>query len=177
MIKVILLAIGWIVLASAAYAGLSAAPWVPTKPKQKRRLMKHVDLKDGDRVYDLGCGTGTLLFEAVKKNPRIQAIGYELSILPFLIAYANHLLRGRRFQNLSIRFGDLFRKPLHEADVIFVFLLSKSYKRLRQKFAMELNDNCTVVVEAWPFPGIEPIQTVREEKLLPVFIYKGSQFR
>lgn len=173
MLTFILYAVLFIILGTAAYAGISAAPWVPTKPKQKNRLLEHLDLRDGMTIYDLGCGTGTLLFGVAEKNPNMKAIGYEISFLPFLIAK----IRSLKYKNVHIRYANLFQEPIEDANIVLVFLLSKSYKKLWKKFAAELEDDTLVVLEAWPFPRIEPVRTIREEKLLPLFFYQGKQFR
>ena len=172
-----LLYLFWIIVGSAAYAGVSAAPWVPTKPKQKRKLMKHVELKDNAHVYDLGCGTGTLLFASKKKNPTIKATGFEISVLPYLIAKLKTWLRPKQYKNISIQFGNLFNQDISNADVIFVFLLSKSYPKLKAKFAKELKDDCIVIVEAWPLLPVPNGQKIDEDGLLPVYIYKGYELK
>lgn len=170
MIKIFLLITFWIVLLSAAYAGVSAAPWVPTKSKQKRQIINSIDFKDGDTVYDLGCGTGTLLFETIKKNPNIHAVGIELSIVPYLVAK----IRSIFYKNVEIKFGNLFKKDISNANIVFIFLLSKSYPKLIKKLKVDLNPNTTIVVEAWPLQNIEPEKIIKEDNLLPVYIYKAS---
>jgi precorrin-6B methylase 2 len=165
------------ILATAAFAGISAAPWLPTKPKQRRHLIDNLELKQNATCYDLGCGDGTLLFALARKFPTAKAIGYEISLLPFLIGTIRKFIGGKKYKNVSLRFGNLFLKNLSEADLVLVFLLDKSYPKLKKKFSEELKDNAKIVVEAWPMPGIEPKKRLKEENLLPVFIYTGSQFR
>ncbi len=175
MLTYIIYAIVFVVLATAAYAGISAAPWLPTKPKQKRHLMDQLELSNGTTVYDLGCGTGTLLFSVVEKNPQVNAIGLEISVLPFVIAKIKSWLKSSK--NVSIRYANLFQKEIFDADIVFVFLLSKSYRKLWEKFARELKDDALVILEAWPFPDLKPIKTIKEDGLLPVYFYLGRQFR
>lgn len=165
------------VLISAAIAGLSAAPWVPTKPKQRRHLINSLDLKDDDICYDLGCGDGTVLFALARKNPNIRAIGYDISLLPLLIGNIRKLLGGKKYRNVSIRFGNLFTRDVSDANYIFVFLLDKSYPRLKKKFAKEIRDDANVIVEAWPIKEVDSVHEIREEGLLPVYFYSGSSFR
>ncbi len=174
-LALILIAIA--ILVTFSIAGLSAAPWVPTKPKQRKRFIENLEFKDGMTVYDLGCGTGTLLFEALKKNPRIKAIGSEISLLPYIIAKLRLLFGGAKYKNVSVRYVNLFKQDLQEADLVFVFLLSKAYPRLIKKFAKELKDDCRVAVEAWPLPDIKPHQIIEEDELLPIYLYRGEQFR
>ncbi|MBU1126299.1 MAG: class I SAM-dependent methyltransferase [Patescibacteria group bacterium] len=173
MLVYILYAILFVVIGTAAYAGISAAPWVPTKPKQTQRMIECLDLFDGAKVYDLGCGSGTLLFAAAKKNPNILAVGFEISVLPFLVAKIRSLFS----RQVTIHYGNLFKKDLRDADVVTVFLMSKIYNKLAQKFSKELKNDALVILEVWPFPNLEPERTIREENLLPMFVYRGRQFR
>lgn len=160
---------------SAAYAGISAAPWFPTLPKQKQAIINSVDLKDGMFVYDLGCGSGTLLFAAVKKNPNIHAIGCEISLLPYLIAKTQIFLHQKKYKNVSIKFRSLFKEDVSKADIIFVFLTRKVYSKLLPKLKKEVKSEAKIVVEAWPLLPVPHGEKIDTPGLLPIFIYKGLE--
>lgn len=166
-----------IVLGSAAYAGISAAPWLPTLPSQRRHLIENLKLEPGQTVVDLGCGDGSVLFAVGKKHPQVTCIGYDISFIPLALAWIRKVLYSKHTRNVSIRFGNLFTKDISHADIVFVFLLDRSYPRLIQSFATRLKPEAKVVVEAWPFPGFEPIETITGPQLLPVYIYSASSFR
>ncbi|MBI2453529.1 hypothetical protein HYV56_02390, partial [Candidatus Peregrinibacteria bacterium] len=51
-----------LLLLTAISSLLSGVPYVPTKKKVIEKLTKIVPLKNGEKVYDLGCGDGRLLF-------------------------------------------------------------------------------------------------------------------
>ncbi len=57
----------FILIASTAYAANSGAPWVPTKKKDIERFLNFVDLKPGEKFYELGCGDARLAIAAAKK--------------------------------------------------------------------------------------------------------------
>ncbi len=175
--QIVLVLIGLAILISASIAGISAAPWLPTKPSQRKHLLDNLKLDDGMTVIDLGCGDGSMLFALAKKNSTLKCIGYDISLLPLVIAWCRKLWGLRRYRKVSIKFGNLFTQKIDKADVVFVFLLDKSYPRLIEKFKREISPSARVVVEAWPLPGIDPTETIKAEGLLPVFIYSGSVFR
>jgi precorrin-6B methylase 2 len=175
--KLLLLILAMPIIATAAFAGVSAAPWLPTKPKQRRDLIDSLDLRDGDVCYDLGCGDGSVLFAVARKNPNVTSIGYEISLLPWFAARVRKVLGGKKYRNVSIRYGNLFKQNLSDANLVFVFLLAKSYPRLAKKFGQELDHDARVVVEAWPIPDVAYIQKIKKDGLLPVYIYAGSSFR
>ncbi|SRR6056297_1617040 len=175
--NIVLVILGALILLTFAWGSLSAAPWLPTKKAQRQELVKTVPLKTGETVYDLGCGDGSVLFALVRANPGIKAVGLEISLLPFLIAWTRKLARPRKYKNVSLKYKNFFWEDLSRADVVFIFLLSKCYNRLISKFYHELKDDCLVVVEAWSLPEFNENKTIKKEGLLPVYFYKGKQFR
>ncbi|MFH1611446.1 MAG: methyltransferase domain-containing protein [Patescibacteria group bacterium] len=169
----ILFTIGWIIIASAGVAGLSAAPWVPTRKKEMKLLLKNLDVKPGNKIYELGCGTGSIVIALAKANPQAQFFGYEISILPYLIAK----FRSVRHKNVNICYKNLFTQSLSNADIVICFLLIKAYDRLAKKFAKELKPEAIVIAEGWPFENISPKTVLEADKTLPFFVYKGEDFK
>jgi len=173
----VLLLLVMAILVSAAAAGLSAAPWLPTKSKDRQHLLNALKVEKGQKVIDLGCGDGSMLFAFARKYPEGTYIGYDISLLPLTIAWIRKVVFASTYKNVHIRFGDLFRQKLSDADVIFVFLLSKSYPRLINRFKADLKDDAIVVVEAWPLPNIEPTKSIKEPELLTMYFYTGKSIR
>lgn len=171
---IILIALPFLV--TFAWGGVSAAPWVPTRKRDREHLLSQLKFEPGQIVYDLGCGDGSVLFAIAKQQPSIKAIGLEISLFPYLLALGCKFFGGHH--NVSIRYRNFFHAPIQDADVVFAFLLSKSYPRLKSKFAAELRDDARVIVEAWPMPDIGPEATLGgQNELLPIYLYRGSQFR
>jgi len=158
-------------------AGLSAAPWIPTRKKEREALAALVSFKPGDTVYDLGCGDGAVLFDLARRFPEAKFVGFEVSLLPYALAQLRRLLAGRRGANVRILLRDLYGQELRDAAAVFVFLLPKSYARLQKKFAADLRPDCDVIVEAWPLAGIEPVRRVKEPGQISLFFYQGRQFQ
>lgn len=178
MLTSIIVLIGLIILISAAAAGLSAAPWLPTKAKDREHLLEELHLKYGQKVVDLGCGDGSLLFAVARRFPNVNCVGYDISLFPLIIAWARRdVFRKNYYKRVRIKFGNLFKAPINDADVVFVFLLSKSYPRLIEKFRRELKDDAMVVVEAWPLPGIEPTRHLKKEGYLSLYFYSAKDIR
>jgi 16S rRNA A1518/A1519 N6-dimethyltransferase RsmA/KsgA/DIM1 with predicted DNA glycosylase/AP lyase activity len=116
-----------IVAVLACFAGvlLVGAPYLPTLSPQVEAAIKLSGLKSADTLLELGCGDGKVVLAAARQG--ITVVGYELN--PLLAALA--WLRTRRYRhNVTIIWGDFWRKPWPEAEGIFVFLLPKYMKRL-----------------------------------------------
>lgn len=163
----------WLALATAAWAGISAAPWVPSKNRYRKLFLERIPIEPGDTVYDLGCGTGTVLIDVLEKYPNVKAIGVELSLIPYLVAKFRSFSR----PNLHIRFGNLFQEDLQNADIVFVYLLARAYPKLLKKLRAELSPNALLVLEAWPFEDLEPWKTIKEKPVLPIHLYRGQDLR
>ncbi|MFA6228061.1 MAG: hypothetical protein WC668_02640 [Patescibacteria group bacterium] len=158
----------FLVLLTAAYGAYSAAPWLPTRRRDVKRLADLAGIKEGDKIYDLGCGDGRLVFEAARRGA--TASGVEIFFLPWLYARIKSLFIPRT----RILFGDLFFQDISDADAIFIFLLDKSYKKLVEKFNRELKPGTQVVVACWPIVEWRDklVSSSQPADDLPMFVYK-----
>ncbi|MDD5289833.1 MAG: hypothetical protein PHT40_01360 [Patescibacteria group bacterium] len=188
-----------LILLSALYASLSAAPWLPTRKREVERMVELAGLKPGDVVYDLGCGDGRLLLAAKKKVPEIKVVGVEISFLLYLITkirlfFYNVIPRNRQLavtRNLvrnpsadihrlqddkpQVLFKNLFKVNLSDADVVFIYLLPKCYEQLKAKLERELRPGSRVVVGVWPIKGWENKLIKKDkptEKDLSLYLYQ-----
>lgn len=167
----------YLIVLTLAIGGLSAAPWLPTRRKQRERLMHHLPLEEGATVCDLGCGDGVVLFEFARRYPEVKAIGYEIALLPFVIGKMRKTLGGRKYRNVEIHYGNFFWERFPNPDLTFVFLFERCYPKVMKKLAEEVRDDSRVVVEAWRLPGVEPEQEIREEGLVPIYVYRGGDIK
>lgn len=142
--------VGLIILISAAYGGYRAAIWVPMASSDAQRIAALLQLQPGQTMYDLGCGDGRMLEAAAKQGA--TAIGYEVSILPFLLAWWRKL-RSPYGARMHVRYGDFWFASWKDADVIIVYLMESVYPKLQQKIASERTERTTVVTYVWPVSG------------------------
>lgn len=159
----------FLVLATAAYGAWSAAPFLPSKKKDVERMIKLADIKSSERVYDLGCGDGRLVFAAAESGA--ETIGIEIFILPYLYAWIKSW--GRK--NVKILFGDLFNYDVSGADVVFIFLMGKAYGRLAEKLNKELKPGTRVIAYCWAISEWKDklVKTDQPgENDLPIYSYK-----
>jgi len=145
-----LILIFFLFLGTFAYAGLRAAPWFPTWSKDLDRFLKLADIKPGQKFYDLGCGDGKLVFAAAKAGA--QATGFEISLLPYLIAKARSFF----IENSEIKFRDFWNADLSKADIIYLFLTPKVNPKAKLKLEKELKKGSRVVTYTWPIEGWQP---------------------
>lgn len=126
-------------------AFISGAPFVPTNTEAAVSMIKLSEIKKGDRVYDLGSGNGKLLFMAAERGAK--AVGFEIN--PLLVLYANL----RTFGSAVTHWKNFWRADIHDADVIFVYLLPNHMDKLEKKLKTECKKGTLVVSNSFIFRG------------------------
>lgn len=168
---VILILLAAAVVVTAGYAGLRAAPWVPTWKTDVDRFLALAALTPGKRFVDLGCGDGRLVFAAARSGA--DAIGYEISLLPYALALLRRaFLPAEARRRASIRYRDFWNVDLRGTDILYTFLMPEHKERLRKKFEAELAPGAVVITYVWPIDGWVPIGTDFAEGHLKLYKYE-----
>jgi membrane-bound inhibitor of C-type lysozyme len=120
-------------LVPALVAGNSLAPWVPSRNEDVEAALDLAGARAGEVFYDLGCGEGHALFLAARRG--LRAIGVELAPLLFFAARVRTMFARVAPGSVAVRYGNLFRTDISDADIIFVYGLPRA---LRGPFAAKL---------------------------------------
>ena len=113
-------------IALSWFAGTDA-PYVPTKMENIRKILKFAGAKKGKKFYELGSGDGRVVFAAAKLGA--DAVGIEQSWIRVLYSRwksASHFRCG----NVKFIHGNIFAKNYTDADIVYIYLLSKGVKKL-----------------------------------------------
>ncbi|AET33888.1 methyltransferase domain-containing protein [Pyrobaculum ferrireducens] len=113
----------------------------------------------GKKVYDLGCGYGGVL--ALAKAMGAVPVGVEIDPVRWLVCA---LRCGCR-----VVLGDMFKTPLRDADVVYIFQWPSVNARLAEKFRRELRSGAYVVSYMWEVPGL---RLVAYNPALRVYVYQ-----
>jgi SAM-dependent methyltransferase len=162
-----------VLFGSAAVAGLSAAPYLPTRWKDVRRALDLAQVRAGETVCDLGCGDGRFLVAAARRGA--HAVGYEISLLPFLWAWARVLMAriSGTPGTASVRFRSIYRADIAAADVVVCFLTPMAMSRLSTKITRELKPGARLLSVAFHLPGFEPVANDHPTKnAARIFLYR-----
>lgn len=157
-----------IVIATFAYGGLRGAPWVPTRGHDVARFLKLANIKPGQKVYDLGCGDGRMVAAAAKAGA--QAQGFEISLLPFVLAKIRSCFCAAR-GSCKIRYRDFWNVNLGDAAVVYFFLMQKCYPKLKEKLEHELKPGTKVIAYVWPIEGWTPVALDTTAGYPPMYLY------
>jgi len=149
---------------------LFSAPFVPTPMKVVRKMLKLAKIKEGEKIYDLGCGDGRLVHLASKEY-KAEAIGFELSPLVFAIA---KFLQPFWRSKAKIKFRNFHRQDISDANIIVCYLMPNTLEKMLKKF-QTLKKGTRIISYAFKIPGLNLIHQeprVREENMSPIWVYE-----
>jgi ribosomal protein L11 methylase PrmA len=150
-------------------AGFFRSPFVPSNRKTIEKMLKVAKIKRGERVVDLGCGDGRIVFRA-EKQFGARAEGYEISILVWLLAQLNRLIKGAK---ASIYRRSFFKADISQTDVVFCYLLPEVMQKLSPKLRKELKKGARIIsasfsLHDWKAQKVYP----KEGRVGKVFVYR-----
>jgi precorrin-6B methylase 2 len=137
------------------------APDVPYEPSSGAAIAAMIELGapgPNDVVYDLGCGDGRVVIEAVKRS---GARGVCVDLDPKLIRQAqNNAARAGVVDRISFRTEDLFLTDIHDASVVMLFLWPEINLRLLPKLQRELPPGARIVSNMHDMGELQPARTI-----------------
>jgi 16S rRNA A1518/A1519 N6-dimethyltransferase RsmA/KsgA/DIM1 with predicted DNA glycosylase/AP lyase activity len=98
---------------------------MPTSRTICQALAKELPKNYTGKIYDLGSGFGNMLFFFAHRYPNATIIGYEKSLVPYLIS---KVLLGRH-KNVHIEYRDFLSTP-YEKGWYYLYLFSKGTRKL-----------------------------------------------
>ena len=127
---------------TAAHAQAQKAPrtpdviYVPTPQEVVEDMLRLVNVKKGDVLYDLGSGDGRIPITAAKLYG-VRAVGIDID--PARIAEAQENAKKAGVTHLvEFRNADLFMSDFREASVVTLYLLPELNVKLRPRLLQEL---------------------------------------
>ncbi|OGH62270.1 MAG: hypothetical protein A2848_01820 [Candidatus Magasanikbacteria bacterium RIFCSPHIGHO2_01_FULL_50_8] len=158
----------FLLLLSYAYAAHSAAPWVPCRADDVQRIIALARIKPKQKIFEIGCGDGRILFAAAKRGA--HAAGCEISLIPYLIAQARLLFV--RNNKPKISYKNLWNVSLVDADLIIVFLTPRIMEKLRAKLEHELKPGARVLCYVFPMHAWHARQIDKPEHRFGIYLYQ-----
>lgn len=158
--------VAYFLLASFAWG----AGYQPTPARVVRRMLELAEPRPGDTLYDLGAGTGAIVFAAARTYGT-RVVGIEVEPIRVLILRLRLWWGGPR-DRVTFQWGNLFEVDLHSAQVVAVFLWPGAMARLKPILENQLPEGARVVSHWHTVPGWTP-EVVDAE--LKVFFYRWPE--
>lgn len=147
-----------------------AAPFVPSSSKYTLEILERAKLKRNQKFLELGSGDGRVLRMAVNKY-RVLGVGVELN--PFLVWYSRLFSLFFGPKGISYKIGDIYREPISDIDVIFVFLTHRGMAKLAKKVKTEAKKKVLVISHGFKMPGFEKeLIHIIDRDVFPTYYYK-----
>lgn len=93
---------------------------MPSSAKAYQTMLMLTENTGQGAIYDLGSGWGTLALRAAARFPDRKVVGYELSLLPYLVSIFLKQVYGAN--NLTLYRRDFMASDLSEASVLLCYL-------------------------------------------------------
>lgn len=143
-------------------------PYVPTPEKVVAAMLKLADVKDGDTVYDLGCGDGRIPIAAVRDFRAKKGLGLDLDPARIKDCEANlKKLTPEQQQKLTFKQGDVLKlteKDFDGVDVVTLYLFPEINLKLRPVLQKGLKPGARVVSHDFDMGDWKADKTVKVEK-------------
>ncbi|MGA8303546.1 MAG: class I SAM-dependent methyltransferase [Thermoplasmata archaeon] len=142
--------VAYFVFASFAFG----AGYQPTPRRSVETMLRLAEVGPRDTVYDLGAGTGAIVFRAARIY-RARVVGVEVEPIRVVVLRLRRAA-GPLKDRITIRWGNMFALDFREATVVTAFLWPGAMIRLRPKLEAELPPGARVVSHCHKIVGWTP---------------------
>jgi len=142
--------------------------------KEPRKEAKKELKKESKAIYELGSGWGNLLIPLARQYPQRNIVGYELSILPWIISVILKNMFG--LTNLQIHRKNFMQAELNQASIIVCYLYPGAMEAIDHKLKLQTSGLEYLVSNTFALPSQQPVKMVKLNDLYrsPVYLYKIS---
>lgn len=162
IVAILLTIVGILVILTVLWSVVLRIPFVRT-PMSVSQAMCDITpwTRHEKRVVDLGAGDGCLLEVVRRSYPQVQADGYEISPVVWLLG---RLRAAIKRSGVRLHFQSLFKADLHDADVVYLYLLPELLDRVALKLDQELKPGTPVISHAFRFSDRMPEKVINVPK-------------
>ncbi|MEI6379173.1 MAG: hypothetical protein WCO55_05950 [Candidatus Falkowbacteria bacterium] len=139
---------------------ITEGPFIYSRPYIIRWVCEHLQIKDGEKFCELGCGGAEILARLAKRFPQASFTGLEKNIIPFWIAK----LRTAKLPNVTIKKINIYKDDWGQYDWFYCFLLVPQMVHIEKKFLAEAKPTATLLSYIFPFPNHKPYKTEAPHK-------------
>jgi hypothetical protein len=132
--------------------------YVPTPQEVVDKMLEMAEIKEGDVVYDLGCGDGRIVVTAAERYG-VKAVGFDIN--PKRVRESLENVRKHNVGHLvTIKQEDIFTLDLREANVVTLYLLPSLNVKLMPQLE-KLRPGSRIVSHDFDMRGAKPVEVYR----------------
>ena len=148
-------------LAAPAPAQERYSPFVPSDQENVDRMLRLVDIRDGDVIIDLGSGDGRIPISAAKLNPTVRGIGVDLD--EQLVAKSNAAANAEGLASrVTFVRQNAFDADLSKVTIIAMWLWPEVQHMLRPKIFREARPGTRVITNLFEIGNWPPDRTDKD---------------
>jgi hypothetical protein len=132
--------------------------YVPTPQEVVDKMLEMAEIKEGDVIYDLGCGDGRIVVTAAKRYG-VKAFGFDIN--PKRVRESLENVRKNNVRHLvTIKQEDIFTLDLREANVVTLYLLPSLNVKLMPQLE-KLRPGSRILSHDFDMSGAKPLEEYR----------------
>ncbi len=167
-----------IILGYIAYIMISfrnLVPYVPTPKKIIKLMIQLAEIKPGEKVCDLGSGSGRIIIAVAKKQKNNLVVGFEKFFTPRLVSKLRLFFHPFINKRIQIIKADFFNIDLHNFDVVFCFLTPEAMRILNPRFQL-LKKGSRIVSYMFPLEDNQGFEETIEHITIKdsIYLYKKN---
>ena len=130
------------------------APFEPTDRKTLRKMIEFAKVKSGEKVVDLGSGSGKIVIEFAKLPNVKESHGFEIN--PLLVLSSRRKIKKSNLKGKAfIHWKNFWKQDLSEYDVVNSFQIGYVMGKLEKKLRRELKKGSRIISNTWKFPNLK----------------------
>lgn len=140
-------------------------------------MLALVDETGTGPVIDFGSGWGNFVIPMAKCKPQRQIIGYEMSLLPWLISIL--LKKIWRLNNLTLYRQNFYQVNFPAAAVIVCYLYPQAMSKIKHKLLHEQPNVDFLISNNFALPSCQPEKIIPLDDFYksPVYLYKMAKIK
>ncbi|CAM9247612.1 unnamed protein product [Pylaiella littoralis] len=156
------------------FIGEKLAPFNPSGDEVIRMAIEMLQLSKESILYDLGCGDGRLLCEAVEVSGA-RGVGVEYD-KRFADRALTRVTGAHLDDRINVVHGNVLDSDIAEATGVFVYLVPAGMLALKEALVSRLKAGARVVTYVFSIPGLDPVQ-VENFKATKIYLYTAASLQ
>lgn len=145
---------------------------MPSSKKAYHAMVQLINETGTGPIIDLGSGWGNFVIRIAKRYPNRQIVGYELSILPWLISTLFKRILG--LKNLNLHRQNFYNANLPAASVIVCYLFPEAMDKIKHKLLLEQPEISFLISNNFALPLCQYDKIIQLDDFYrsPIYLYK-----